>query len=307
MSPIFSDYLFELARKGELRLSGRIARLYPFLAVLYALVVPLFTSILAAIPLGLLLFLSGSSPLDDQSLYNSAYGLTAILVLGFGPIFILVGVWVWLFERRRFWTLGLERRGWLPKYLRGGWWGLVMISTSIGLPALLGYVKFDWGDERLGFMLGSASVVLVGWIVQGAAEEILFRGFIFQITGVRFGMGVGIVVSSLLFTLLHVFNPNIGPVSLVNLALFGVFAVLYALNEGSLWGIFAIHSIWNWAQASLFGVQVSGIQIKLESLLTMKEAGPAWLTGGAFGPEGGVAVTVVLLAGILLLVARTRR
>jgi hypothetical protein len=307
MFPELSNHLFELARKGELRLSGLPARLYPFLAVLYGLVAPLFSSILVAIPLGIFLFLFGSSSLDNSSLYNSAYGLTAILILGFGPIFFLVGGWIRLFEGRRLWTLGLEGQGWLLKYLRGSWWGLVMISVSIGLPALLGFVKFEWGDERLVFMLGSAFVVLLGWIVQGAAEELLFRGYMLQIIGVRFGMGAGIIVSSLLFTLLHVFNPNIGPISLMNLTLFGVFAALYAIQEGSLWGVFAVHSIWNWAQASLFGVQVSGVPIKLDALFTMAEPGPAWLTGGAFGPEGGVAVTVVLLAGILVLLARARR
>jgi hypothetical protein len=148
----------------------------------------------------------------------------------------------------------------------------------------------------------SALVLLLGWMVQGAAEEVLFRGFLFQIIGVRMGLFSGILVSSVLFALLHIFNgKSIGWLALVNLTLFAVFAVLYALREGGLWGIFALHTTWNWAQANLFGMEVSGLPFHLTPALNLKEVGPDWVTGGAFGPEGGLAVTLVLFAGLLAL------
>jgi hypothetical protein len=112
---------------------------------------------------------------------------------------------------------------------------------------------------------------------------------------------LAVLVSALLFASLHIFNLNINLVAFINLALFGVFAALYATREGSLWGIFALHSAWNWAQSNLFGMEVSGLPVRLGALINLKETGPDWLTGGAFGPEGGVVVTLVLLVGIVLL------
>ena len=112
---------------------------------------------------------------------------------------------------------------------------------------------------------------------------------------------VGVLVTSILFALLHIFNANLGLIALFNLMLFGVFAAFYAMREGSLWGVFAVHSFWNWVQGNLFGMEVSGLPVRLEALIDLKEIGPDWFTGGAFGPEGGIAVTLLLLAGVIVL------
>jgi membrane protease YdiL (CAAX protease family) len=119
----------------------------------------------------------------------------------------------------------------------------------------------------------------------------------------------GILISSILFTLLHLLNPNLTALAVLNLFLFGVFASLFALYEGGLWGIFAIHTVWNWAQGNLFGFSVSGSDLSPATFLRFSLTGPDWLTGGKFGPEGGLAVTVVMLTGcvILFLSARRRR
>ena len=148
--------------------------------------------------------------------------------------------------------------------------------------------------------LMSALILLLGWMVQGAAEEVLFRGLLFQILGIRWGLKPAVLISAVLFALLHIFNMNINLLAFTNLALFGVFAALYAVREGSLWGVFALHSAWNWAQSNLFGMEVSGLPTRLGALINMEETGPDWLTGGAFGPEAGVVVSIVLAAGILL-------
>ena len=87
---------------------------------------------------------------------------------------------------------------------------------------------------------------------------------------------------------------------------YGLFAALYALREGGIWGISAQHAVWNWAQANLYGFEVSGIGANGGSLFNLMETGPDPLTGGAFGPEGGLAVTLVLLLAIALLVLQPR-
>jgi len=145
-------------------------------------------------------------------------------------------------------------------------------------------------------------IMLTGWLIQGAAEETLTRGFLLQVFGTRFGAVWGIIVSSALFSSLHLLNDNINWIAMINLFLFGVFACIYAISEGGLWGVFAIHSFWNWAQGNVLGLEVSGSFIGGTTLINLKEVGPDWLTGGLFGPEGGLAVTLVLITGCLAVI-----
>jgi len=296
-----NNHLFDLARKGDLRLPPSLAGLYPFLAIIYALIAPIMTSVLISLPLALFLLLANPGQVSLDELLGSGVGLAAVLVTGFGPIFLLVWLWLYAFERRPLWTVGLEAAGWISKYIRGFLWGVVMIGIVVGIPALLGYMRFEGSDLGLTPALISALILLPGWVVQGAAEEVLFRGFLFQVVGVRWGLKQAVLISALLFALLHIFNLNISLLAFLNLALFGAFAAVYAVREGGLWGVFALHSAWNWAQSNLFGMEVSGLPMRLGAIFHLKETGPDWVTGGSFGPEGGVVVTIVLVGGILLL------
>jgi membrane protease YdiL (CAAX protease family) len=301
-----NNRLFELARLGTRRFSPRFDKIYPALALFYALTAPLATSVVVSIPLAVYFILTGNGQIDAMTILSSSLGFTILLLLGFGPIFILVWAWLWLFERRHLWTIGMERKGWLLKYLRGALLGIFMIAAAVGLSVAFGYVTLEGSGIEIGVAISGSMLLLVGWIVQGAAEEALFRGFLLPILGTRYGPVVGVLASSVLFALLHLFNTNLSLLAVLNLTLFGMFTAFYAFKEGGLWGVFAIHSLWNWAQGNLFGMQVSGIPVQLDAIFKLKETGPDWFTGGAFGPEGGIAVTLVLLAGIIALSLRWR-
>jgi membrane protease YdiL (CAAX protease family) len=230
--------------------------------------------------------------------------------LQFGPVFLLLAGWLWLVEARPLWTIGFERRRWLQQYLRGACFGLVFMAGAVVLMVLPGYVTIDASDpSHTGWpALGGVLVLGLGWLVQGAAEESVARGFLLPMTGVRWGAFAGVVVSSLVFAALHGANPNLSPVAATNLLLVSVFLALYALYEGGLWGVCAFHSVWNWAQGNLFGFEVSGTSERWSMLLDLRETGPDLITGGPFGPEGGLAVTTMLAIGILgVAVAAHRR
>jgi membrane protease YdiL (CAAX protease family) len=232
-----------------------------------------------------------------------------MLVLSFGPIFLILWAWLVLVEKRPLWTIGLERAAAGKKYLRGLLIGLVMFAAAVGLSALLGFISFEAGNpQQQGLAaLGGILLVLLGWMVQGAAEEALARGWILPTIGARYKPVWGLIVSSVIFALLHSLNPNLNPVAILNLFLFGVFTVLFALYEGGLWGVFSIHTAWNWAQGNLFGFEVSGILPPGGTLFDLMEVGPDVITGGSFGPEGGLAVTVVLLVSCGLVWVASRQ
>lgn len=306
------NHLFELARRGELRWPQALQPLYPYAAIAFAFFAP-WLGQLVALPFLFLYLVFSSTDVDAlaASLTATPLDTTLQLLFTFLPLFVLVWLWLRLSEQRPFWTVGLERTGALRKYLRGLLVGLVLFGLVVGILALFGLVAVEATDpRRYGLAaVGGALLVLVGWVIQGAAEEVLARGFLLPIIGVRWGVLAGIGVSSLLFAFLHFLNPNLSRIAVLNLALFGVFTALYALYEGGLWGVFAIHTIWNWAQGNLFGFEVSGQELNAAIVFNLMEIGPDWITGGAFGPEGGVVVTAVLLLACfaIFLVQRRRR
>ena len=291
------NHLFHLARTGRLRLpQSWLAKhpvlidkvLYPAAVLFFGYLAPLVSAVLG-LPLLVVAFIV-------PGVEQTPLGLFLLLIGSFLPIFFLVWLWLWLFERRQLWSTGMERP-FLKKYLRGLVVGLLMFTAAIITLALLSVIATETAvSERISIVtLGGTLLIFLGWMVQGAAEEVLARGLLLPVLGTRWGPTAGVLVSSLFFALLHLSNPHLSPISLINLALFGFFAALYALFEGGLWGIFAIHAIWNWAQGNLYGFPVSGIEVEASMFFDLMEVGPDWLTGGLFGPEGGLAVTFVLI------------
>lgn len=289
--------LFDLARQGQ-RLT-HIGLVIPF-SFLFALL-----SQLGAIPLFLVMsriygMTNSGIDMQNASALEAGFWMGLQLIFSFALIYLILWAWLKFFEKRPFHTMGFEAGDALNKYVRGFFFGLLMFGGSVAILALTGSVAFENGDpaKQGAAALGGVVLVLAGWLVQGAAEEVLIRGWALPVIGARYKPWVGLLVSSLIFSLLHGLNPGLSAIALVNLALFGVFAGLYAIREGSLWGICAIHSVWNWVQGNFFGFEVSGTEAGGGTLLNLMETGADWLTGGPFGPEGGLAVTIVLMISI---------
>jgi uncharacterized protein len=310
------NQLFELARLGSLeipRFKDRIWQklwefFYPLAAFLFASSVPLLASFCSApvIVANLASENFSASAFKNPMASNSPLITTMFLLFSFSPFFIFVWGWLGILEKRSFWTTGLERTNIREKYFRGALIGFLMMVVPVVILWICGLMGFE-SDPTVwsGFSaIPGVVIMLAGWLIQGAAEETLTRGFLLPVFGTRFGPVWGIIVSSALFSSLHLMNENINWIAMINLFLFGVFACVYAIREGGLWGVFAIHSFWNWAQGNVLGLEVSGSSIGGTTLINLKEIGPDWLTGGAFGPEGGLAITLVLVAGIVLLIYR---
>jgi len=234
---------------------------------------------------------------------GAAFGLTAVLVL----------LWARFFERRGPATLGLNGRGPM-RFVRGYLIGLGFLLTVVGLIwALGGYViegTGAFGSAAVGASLIPIGVLMLGFIIQGSTEEILFRGWLMQLIASRHGVWIAVIANSALFALAHAGNmePSNELFSgLANIALFGLFISLYAVREGSLWGVCGWHAAWNWLLGLGFGLEVSGMAVDATPLITDLTTAPDaawWLTGGAFGPEGSLVTTAVLLTGVVVLLVR---
>ncbi|MDR1421449.1 MAG: CPBP family intramembrane metalloprotease, partial [Coriobacteriales bacterium] len=242
----------------------------------------------------------------DTLTINGPYTMLWML---FSTLGLIAGVLIYVraIERRRFTTMGFRRGHALREYLLGLLVGAVVFSASIGICVATGSMTYE------GFVLGSLGLLalfFVGFMVQGLSEELLCRGYFMVSLARRQRLWVAVIISSLFFAALHLGNNGIfdTPFTLLNLTLFGVFAGIYILKRGNIWGAAAIHSVWNFVQGNLYGLPVSGGG-RMETVFAftpVREGVAPLINGGAFGPEGGLAVTAVLLVGcVILLLMKT--
>jgi membrane protease YdiL (CAAX protease family) len=235
---------------------------------------------------------------------DAARGSFGLVALGLAEAAALASVLlVWrLVDRRRIAAIGMDannapRRRWLK--------GALVAALMMGFVVLIGYTLVDGASWNLNSDATRAAVGLIagllGFAIQGPAEEVLFRGYILVNVRQQWGLRPALIVSSLAFGLLHVSNPAFGILPFINLVLFGLGMSLYRVyvDADQLWGVFAIHSIWNWLQQVVFGLPNSGItSVPDLALFTVTPnaslPGPLW--GGGFGPEGTLAASLALLA-----------
>ena len=150
-----------------------------------------------------------------------------------------------------------------------------------------------------GSSLAAAARISAFLLPAALAEELVSRGYL--LTAIRDGVGAWIAaaVTSLLFGLAHLVNPGVTVESFVNVTLAGLFLAAVRIVFDSLYAAWAAHAAWNWIMAVPFHAAVSGISFDAPDYRTISH-GPAWATGGTWGPEGGVAAAVGMLAGLLL-------
>lgn len=208
-------------------------------------------------------------------------------------------------EHRSLRTIGFTKQHCLRDYCIGFLLAIVMMGGGILIATLGGALRFE-GFTFQG-SIGMLFLFIFGWMVQGLSEEVVFRGYLLVSLGAKHNRWIAIVVSSLAFAAAHLANDGVTVLSVINLTLYGAFAAIYFLRTDSIWGIAALHSFWNCAQGNLFGQKVSGTVLDTSLFTFSQNEGYDWLHGGSFGPEGGVAITLVLLIGIAVLLLLPQR
>lgn len=189
----------------------------------------------------------------------------------------------------------------LTSYGRGFLIGLAMI-TSVYLLLVAGGQIRPTGLRLHASDLGLFLAYILMWIPQGAAEEVMMRGYMMPRIASRFGVPAGVFLSSLLFSVLHTANAGFSPLALINLFLIAAFFALLSLMTQEIYTVCAAHTAWNFAQGNLLGMSVSGGTGAVSLLNTQytTAAMDIW-TGGTFGPEGGLSVTLISILSILAL------
>jgi len=264
-----------------------------------AIAIPiLIVFLLGGVILGQIIYQLVIQNLDLPDFWIEFYGLG----ISFGFVILMLWLWVRFFEKRSLLTLGLVKGKILKKYFIGFFSGFLMLSIVIGLMAIFGTIGINQDHEPFKIQfLGVMFVLLLGYVVQGGTEELIARGWQFQVIGARYRPWLGLVISSFIFALLHGMNPGVSILAFINLFLFAILLTIFILYFKSLWAACGWHTAWNWSMENIYGLKVSGTEGK-GSILNLTADGPHYLTGGGFGPEGSILTTVVLVSGIIILI-----
>lgn len=234
---------------------------------------------------------------QTRELFPSEYPDWFMILSLFSTALMTVAVILFckLVQKRDLSSVGFSRKGAVTEYLVGAVAGTVLFGMAILICVLTRSLTLT--VQR--FSVGVWILYLIGFLIQGMSEEVLCRGYFMVSVARRNHLALAVFLNSFVFSLLHVFNPGVTPLALLNVMLFGVLASFYVLRRGNLWGACAAHSLWNFVQGNVFGVSVSGTGSGASLMAATQIDGKEIWNGGAFGAEGGLAVTIVLILGIL--------
>jgi membrane protease YdiL (CAAX protease family) len=269
---------------GRLRAGWRILS---FLAIFYALALPLLFGSRE------LLHFSKSSPL-----------VIVIIALAATPAVYIARRWI---DTKSCVSLGLH---WNARagsdlvfgFLLSGFMAAVVFAAMF----VLGFI----GNVQVAVNGWSAASLLVvpflTMALVGFWEELVFRGYILQNMAEGLGMNTAIIVSCILYGLVHSANPNAGLLSTAIIVLFGYLRIYGLLSTGQLWLSIGMHTGWNFFQGTVFGFAASG-HTEDRTLITHDTIAADWLSGGAFGPEASVLTVAVVLVALVIMRAWSRR
>ena len=147
-------------------------------------------------------------------------------------------------------------------------------------------------DLRQGSQVSWATVgfYLLTLLVAAIGEELIFRGYAFQLLVEKIGPFATVLPVGILFGLAHAFNPNASNLGIMNTVIWGVLLGFAFLRSRDLWLPIGLHFGWN-AVLPLFGLNLSGLTIEVTRYVYRWDIAPIW-SGGDYGPEGELLATI---------------
>lgn len=204
-----------------------------------------------------------------------------------------------VYQKRTAKSMGLVSNKKINSYLLGIGISFIMISLTFSLAALFGGYDIKVNIENVNPLV--FVFFIFGWMCQGFEEEFIVRSAIMNYFVSRSGVFVGIVANSLIFAILHLGNSSFNLLAFFNLFLIGlVFSMIFYITD-NIYTSAGAHSMWNFMQANIVGINVSGIISSKNSIFKSNPTGYSLISGGAFGIEASILVTFVGLISLVIL------
>ncbi|MGB5666268.1 MAG: type II CAAX endopeptidase family protein [Maribacter sp.] len=256
-----------------------------------ALIVPYFVTVGIFQLLGYLITGVDLYPSDS---IKTAGQQAIISFFGFLGTLLIIGIFTRFWDKEKFMNLGFHITNRFKEFLAGLSIGSLVMGTAYAFFLVLGQIRY------LDLNFDSTQIILsvIVFILVAVTEEVLIRGYVLKNLMVSFNKYVALIISSVLFSLIHGANPNVDWLGLINLFLAGILLGLSYIHTRNLWFPISLHLSWNLFQ-SLFGFNVSGQDFY--SLVNFEIVENSMLNGGDFGLEGSVfcfLAQLVLITGI---------
>lgn len=280
---------FNLFHKNPLPASHINNHKKPYLYFIDILVIMFLSSLLSGILLYVIQTLFAFKPTSEfETLYLLfSTGITILIVLFYQR----------KDDQRDFYSFGLIKENYFQHYFLGHCIGLIMFSSVILIAYLCKGAIFK------GFVLKAPLILLLyfmGFMIQGFEEELICRGYMMYGLSKNKSTFYAIMINSLFFGFLHIGNDGVSILAIINIILVGIVFSLFAIYFDDLWVVSGIHSMWNFAQGCIYGINVSGIDIST-TIFQFELQGPHFISGGLFGLEGSIVTTIVLVCVMLIL------
>ena len=220
---------------------------------------------------------------------------------------VVLATWIMLrrVEKLPWSIVGLDRAAASPPLvLKGAAFGGLTIGVASLVLLGIGMLRIDatvpgswWGEAW------RSTIVL---LPAAFFEELFIRGYVFAVLRRTAGWKLALVATSVVFGMLHAWNPGADAESILAVIVAGFFLGAIFLATRSMYAVGAAHFAWNWVMSGVLHIAVSGIPPR-DPDYRVVETGPDWLTGGQWGPEGGLAAVAAMFIGIFYLYARHLR
>lgn len=274
-------------KEGKIRSGWKIAAVLAIYDVLVT-----FFSILAGIIIGIRYYFNPTD-FDYESVINSINEYGKIIE---NIVLILLIVIVWTkFIKRPLSNMGLTSfKKDYKDFIGGLLFGIVMISIVFVILLVSGNASVDSWQPKF-----SSGILLwlIIFISVGFGEEILARGYIMSVLRQTKNLPMVVIIPSAIFALLHIFNPGVRVLPIINIFLVGVLFSYMYIKSGNIWMPIGYHITWNFFMGNIYGFKVSGMDTA--SLISTNLGSNTIISGGDFGPEGGLVVTVITLLGFV--------
>jgi len=245
-------------------------------------------------------FAVGKNPLEGEMFDPQ----TITLITYYGYI-IVIGVTLlyWkLFRKKTLSDMGITKQ--LGNYFVGAAAAILLVGLSVLAVMLTGAIKYHGIFKSIDFAM--ILLMLGGFIIQGAMEEILCRGVVLMSLKDKVPLPVGIGLSTVVFMIPHLSTLSEGKpifvlIGMLDLIIISVIFSLLTIRYDSIWAACGLHSVWNFVLFSILGLNLSGNDTKTAAIFDMRSVGENIFNGGEYGIEASVVTAVVLSAAAVLI------
>lgn len=223
---------------------------------------------------------------------------TSVMFIQVGLMILSVILFWKIFDKKPLKCLGLVNPlKNMKNFVNGLIFGAVSISIVFFILLIFGQIEMvnSFTQPNITKWL---IIDLILFVFVGISEELFSRGYCMTVLAQTKNKWIMIVMSSAIFSAMHLLNPNGSILGLLNIFIVGILFALMFLKSGDLWMPIGYHITWNYFQGNIFGFNVSGKDV--HGLYDLKYTTENIINGGKFGPEGGIIATIVLVISIIL-------